>query len=61
MIYAEQLRVARGQVESTRAKLAEAIVAAYLNGARVGELARRTEYSRETIRVILRAGGVEPD
>jgi predicted transcriptional regulator len=52
---------ARARVEQARATLAEKIVAEYLAGARVAELARRSDYSRETIRRILRAAGVEPD
>jgi hypothetical protein len=56
---AEQLQAARQKVEDSRAVLADAIAQAYLDGARVGELARRTGYSRETVRVILRAHGIE--
>lgn len=52
---------ARAKVEQARRELYAAIVAEYTAGARVGELARRAEYSRETIRRILRAAGVEPD
>jgi ribosome-binding protein aMBF1 (putative translation factor) len=59
---AERLRAAREQVDSTRADLAAAIVRAYVHdGVHVGELAQRAQYSRETVRVILRAAGVEPD
>jgi hypothetical protein len=52
---------ARGKVDAARADLAARIVAEYKGGARVAELARRAEYSRETIRRVLRAAGVEPD
>jgi len=52
---------ARAEVEAARAKLAETIVAAYLEGAKVGDLAKRSEYNRETIRRILRAAGIEAD
>jgi len=52
---------ARARIEQARANLAEKIVTEYESGARVAELARRADYSRETIRRILRAAGVEPD
>lgn len=52
---------AREQVNQARAHLAEQIVAEYQRGAKVGELAARSEYNRETIRRILRAAGVEPE
>jgi len=58
---AERLREARKQVETTRDGLAAAIVQAYLDGGRVGALAERAGYSRETVRVLLRAAGIEPD
>lgn len=50
---------ARAAVADARANLAEAIVEAYDQGARVSELASRAQYSRETIRRILRAAGFE--
>jgi multidrug resistance efflux pump len=56
----ERLRAARKRIDDSRAKLAQAIVKAYVDGERVGDLARRTGYTRETIRVILRTAGVEP-
>ncbi len=59
--YAQQLREARQSVDAARAALAQAIIEAYRDGARVGELAQRSRYSRETVRVILRTAGVEPD
>lgn len=52
---------ARAAVVAARTVLAEAIAAEYEAGARVGDLASRAEYSRETIRRILRAAGFEAD
>ena len=52
---------ARARVDAARANLAGTIVAEYQRGARVADLASRAEYSRENIRRILRAAGVEPD
>jgi soluble lytic murein transglycosylase-like protein len=52
---------ARAKIEATRIALAAAIVDEYERGARQVELIRRTGYSRERMRQILRAGGVEPD
>jgi hypothetical protein len=51
---------ARARVGEARVELAEKIVAEYLDGARVSDLAKRSEYNRETIRRILRAAGIEP-
>ncbi|MEU4566425.1 hypothetical protein [Micromonospora sp. NPDC023956] len=42
-----------------RERLAVAIVTAYRDGTRVGEIAQITGYGREQVRRILRAGGVE--
>lgn len=52
-----------GQVElrEARAALAESIVASAKAGRRMRDLVRDTELSREWIRTILRAAGVEPD
>ncbi|WP_229400968.1 hypothetical protein [Micromonospora okii] len=50
---------ARADVPKVRERLAVAIVAAYQNGARVGEIARVAGYGREQVRRILRAAGVE--
>lgn len=58
---AARLTSARRLVAETRAALAKAIADAYMEGARVNELARDARYSRETIRVILRSAGIEPD
>ncbi|GIH17071.1 hypothetical protein Raf01_52430 [Rugosimonospora africana] len=52
---------ARHRIDVARDKLAKTIAAEYQRGARVGDLARRSEYSRETIRRILRAAGIEAD
>lgn len=52
---------ARAEVPKVRKRLAAAIVTAYREGARVGEIARVTDYGREQVRRILRAGGVEPE
>lgn len=52
---------ARARVADARETLAAAIVEDYLNGARVGDLAAQAEYSRETVRRILRAAGVEAE
>nr|MDT0660167.1 helix-turn-helix domain-containing protein [Micromonospora sp. DSM 115978] len=51
---------ARADVPKVRERLATAIVAAYRDGWRVGEIARVSGYGREQVRRILRAGGVEP-
>lgn len=51
---------ARARVDEARTGLHAAIVAEYQQGAGVVELAGRADYSRETIRRILRAAGVEP-
>ncbi|WP_343445213.1 helix-turn-helix domain-containing protein [Micromonospora schwarzwaldensis] len=44
-----------------RERLAAAIVTAYRDGQRVGEIARVSGYGREQVRRILRANGVEPE
>lgn len=56
---AAQLKAdARARAEEARQALAAAIVAEYEDGARVNDLARRSEYTREHIRRILRAAGI---
>jgi hypothetical protein len=55
------VKAARDQEKQAREGLAAAIVAAYQAGARVGELASRAEYNRESIRRILRKAGIEPE
>jgi hypothetical protein len=57
----ELIAAARAEVDKARTVLADAIVNDYLDGDRVADLARRAEYSRETIRRILRAANVDPD
>lgn len=52
---------ARTAVEQARAVRDAAIVAEALAGVAQVDIIRRTGYGRETIRRILRAGGVEPD
>jgi lambda repressor-like predicted transcriptional regulator len=56
----EIIAAAQRRVDTARAQLAEVIVAEYERGERVTDLARRAGYTRETIRRILRAAGVEP-
>ncbi|GAB3081171.1 hypothetical protein GCM10027186_44630 [Micromonospora schwarzwaldensis] len=52
---------ARADVPRVRERLAAAIVTAYRDGQRVGEIARVSGYGREQVRRILRANGVEPE
>ena len=52
---------ARVRVDKARAELHQAIVEEYARGARQIDLVRRTGYTRERIRQILRAAGVEAD
>lgn len=51
---------ARAEVDRTREELAEAIVEAARSGVRQVEIVRRSGYTRESVRRILRAGGIEP-
>lgn len=51
---------ARAEVDKARAELAEAIVDAVRSGMRQVEIVRRSGYTRERIRQIARAAGVEP-
>jgi multidrug resistance efflux pump len=51
---------ARAEVERARAELAEAIIDAARSGVRQVDIQRISGYSRERIRLILRAGGIEP-
>jgi len=55
------VEAARQQRTQARERLAEAIVAAARGGARQVDLVKITGYTRETIRRILRAGGIEAD
>ncbi len=52
---------ARNEVVEARSRLADAIVHAARGGMRQVDIVRVTGYTRERIRQILRAGGVEPD
>lgn len=57
----QRIQVARDRVEETREALAVAIVSEANKGMTQVEIIRRTGYSREAVRTILRRGGVEPD
>lgn len=57
----ERVRAARERFETTRRALADAIVAEAERGMTQVEIIRRTGYARETVRTILRRGGVEAD
>ncbi|MER5701946.1 hypothetical protein ABT023_08305 [Micromonospora sp. NPDC002296] len=50
---------ARGEIVAARSRLAEAIVEAARSGMRQVDIVRATGYTRERVRQILRAGGVE--
>jgi hypothetical protein len=52
---------ARERAEAARLALAAAMVEAARNGVRPVEIQRRTGYTKERVRQILRAGGIEPD
>lgn len=52
---------ARADVERARLELAEAIVEAARGGMRQVEIVRRSGYTRESVRRICRAAGIEPD
>ncbi|WP_422733014.1 hypothetical protein ACN26Y_17260 [Micromonospora sp. WMMD558] len=52
---------ARARLDQARAELHRAMVEEYRRGARQVDLVKRTGYSRERVRQILRAGGVEPE
>lgn len=51
----------RDKVVTARERLADAIVAAADAGMRQVDIVRITGYTRERVRQILRAGGVEPE
>lgn len=57
----QRLRAARDKAEAARLALAEAMVEAAQEGVRQTEIIAATGYSREHVRTILRAGGVESD
>jgi hydrogenase maturation factor len=52
---------ARERADAARRALHAAMVEAAENGMRPIEIERRTGYTKERVRQILRAGGVEPD
>ncbi|WP_422737969.1 hypothetical protein ACN263_01080 [Micromonospora sp. WMMD729] len=52
---------ARNRVERARADLHRTMVAEFRAGARQVDLVKRTGYSRERVRQILRAAGIEAD
>ncbi|MCX4472793.1 hypothetical protein C5N14_09485 [Micromonospora sp. MW-13] len=52
---------AKDEIATARSRLAEAIVEAARSGTRQVDIVRATGYTRERIRQILRAGGVEAD
>ncbi len=56
-----KVRAARDARTAARLALAAGIVEAWRAGTSQAEIARRTGYSREQVRRILRAAGVEPD
>lgn len=58
---AREHRAAKAALDAIRPRLAAAIVAATKAGVRQTEIVRVTGYTRERVRQILRAGGVEPD
>jgi DNA-binding phage protein len=55
-----KVRAAREARTAARLALAEGIVTAWRDGTSQAEIARQTGYSREQVRRILRAAGVEP-
>ncbi|HZO65245.1 MAG TPA: hypothetical protein VFB74_09590 [Kribbellaceae bacterium] len=57
----ERIRAARERAEAARLALADAMVRAALDGTRQRDIIAVTGYSREQVRTILRAGGVEPE
>jgi hypothetical protein len=57
----QMVRAARERADETREALAEAIVAEALEGVTQVEIIRRSGYARETVRTILRRGGIEAD
>jgi DNA invertase Pin-like site-specific DNA recombinase len=58
---AARVKAAREARTAARLALAEGIVEAWRAGTPQAEIARRTGYSREQVRRILRAGGVEAE
>lgn len=58
---ARRVAAARERAEAARVALAEAMIEAARQGVRPVEIERRTGYTKERVRQILRAGGIEPD
>ncbi|MET8908421.1 hypothetical protein [Micromonospora sp. NPDC004551] len=56
-----RVETARERADAARAALHAAMVQAALAGVRPVEIERRTGYTKERVRQILRAGGVDPD
>lgn len=56
-----RVETARERADSARAALHAAMVEAARNGVRPVEIERRTGYTKERVRQVLRAGGVEPE
>lgn len=56
-----RIDAARERAEAARVALHAAMVEAAQGGMRPVEIERRTGYTKERVRQILRAGGVEPD
>jgi len=57
----QRLRTARDKAEAARLALAEAMIEAAQDGVKQTEIIKVSGYSREHVRTILRAGGVESD
>lgn len=57
----QRVRQARERADAARTQLHQAMVAAAQAGVRPVEIERRTGYTKERVRQILRAAGVEPD
>ena len=56
-----RVATARERADDARKILHAAMVQAALSGVRPVEIERRTGYTKERVRQILRAGGIEPD
>lgn len=58
---AARVATARQRADDARVRLASAIVEAAQAGVRPVDIVKSTGYTKERVRQILRAGGVEPD
>jgi hypothetical protein len=56
-----QVRAAQERFRTARSAVQQSIVAEYRAGTRVRDLVAETDFSREWIRQVLRAAGVEAD